>query len=157
MLWKMWPQRKNTVKKKNWKDERERERKKDQKVEYPCLCSCSLFCNPVNYIDHQAPPSMGFPSKNSGVGCHFLLQGVFQTQGSNSCLLHFLHWQVDSLPLSHLGSPGVSLLIPNSWFIFQRLSSHTPFLKSVRQLSVLMMCPFVIFKSIQVDFHYLQL
>ena len=40
-----------------------------------------------------------FPGKNTGVGCHFLLQGIFLTQGSNSLLLH---WQVDSLPLHHL-------------------------------------------------------
>ena len=32
----------------------------------------------------------------------FLLQGFFPTQGSNSCLLWLLHWQVDSLPLSQL-------------------------------------------------------
>ena len=42
----------------------------------------------------QAPLSMGiFPGKNSGVGCHFLLQGIFPTQGLN---LHLLHWQVDA-------------------------------------------------------------
>ena len=45
-----------------------------------------------------------FPIKNTGVGCHFLLQGIFPTQGSNPCLLCFLQWQVDSLPLSHLGT-----------------------------------------------------
>ena len=28
------------------------------------------------------------PSKNTGVGCHFLLQGIFQTQGLNPGLLH---------------------------------------------------------------------
>ena len=27
------------------------------------------------------------------------------TQGSNLCLLHFLHWQADSLPLRYQGSP----------------------------------------------------
>ena len=37
--------------------------------------------------------------KNTGMGCHFLLQGIFQAQGSNSCLLCLLHWQTDSLPL----------------------------------------------------------
>ena len=37
-----------------------------------------------------------------GVGCHFLLQGTFLTQESN---LHLLHGQVDSLLLSHQGSP----------------------------------------------------
>ena len=31
--------------------------------------------------------------KNIGVGCHSLLQGIFPTQGSNSHLLHLLHWQ----------------------------------------------------------------
>ena len=35
------------------------------------------------------------PGKNTGVGCHFLLQVIFLTQGSNSSLLH---WQVDSEP-----------------------------------------------------------
>ena len=40
----------------------------------------------------------------AGVGCHFLLQGIFLTQGLNPYLLHLQHWQVDSLPLSHLGS-----------------------------------------------------
>ena len=40
-----------------------------------------------------------FSGQNTGVGCHFLLQGIFPTQGSN---LHLLHWQVYSLPLHHL-------------------------------------------------------
>ena len=38
-----------------------------------------------------------FPGKNTGVGCHFLLQGIFPTQGSNP---HLLHWQADTLSLS---------------------------------------------------------
>ena len=29
------------------------------------------------------------PGKNTGVGCHVLLQGIFPTQGLNPCLLHF--------------------------------------------------------------------
>ena len=40
------------------------------------------------------------PSKNSGVGCHFLLQGIFLAQGSNPGLLHLLHWQMSSLSLA---------------------------------------------------------
>ena len=51
----------------------------------------------------QVPLSMGFSGKNTGVSCHFLLQGIFPTQESNPRLLHFLHWQADSLPLSHQG------------------------------------------------------
>ena len=44
-----------------------------------------------------------FPGKITGVGCHFLLHGIFLTQGSNSLCL--LHWQEDSLLIHHLGSP----------------------------------------------------
>ena len=50
--------------------------------------------------------SMGFPGKNTRVGCHFGCQGIFSTQGSN---LHLLHWQANSLPLSHQGSPETPL------------------------------------------------
>ena len=46
---------------------------------------------------------MGFPGKNTGVGCHFLLQGIFPTQGLNLGLLHWkwiaplreTKWQLD--------------------------------------------------------------
>ena len=44
-----------------------------------------------------------FPGKDTGVGCHFLLQGIFPTQGSKPGLLHcrqMLYW------LSYKGSPG---------------------------------------------------
>ena len=39
-------------------------------------------------IVHQAPLSMGFSRQGywSGLGCHFLLQGIFLTQRLNSCL-----------------------------------------------------------------------
>ena len=50
---------------------------------------------------HQALLPMEFSRhRNTGVGCHFLLQGIFPTQGSNPCLLSLLHWQVDSLSLA---------------------------------------------------------
>ena len=42
------------------------------------------------------------PGKNTGVGGHFLLQGIFLTQRLN---LQLPHWQADSLPLSHQGGP----------------------------------------------------
>ena len=52
-----------------------------------------------------------FPGKITGMGCHFLLQGIFPTQGSNLHLLCLLHWQADSLPLHHLGSLNILNLI----------------------------------------------
>ena len=42
------------------------------------------------------------------MGCHFLSQGIFPTQGLN---LSLLHWQADSLPRSHQGSPVSSLIL----------------------------------------------
>ena len=42
-----------------------------------------------------------FPGKNAGVGCHFLLQGIFPTQRWKPGLLH---WQADSFTPE---SPGV--------------------------------------------------
>ena len=44
-----------------------------------------------------------FPGKNTGVGYHFLLQGIFLIQGLNSRFLHLLYWQAGSLPT---GPPG---------------------------------------------------
>ena len=44
-----------------------------------------------------SPPS-------SSVHGILLLRGIFPTQGLNLSLLHLLHWQADSLPLSHWGS-----------------------------------------------------
>ena len=54
----------------------------------------------------QAPLFMKFPVKNinTGTGCHFLLQEIFLTQGSNPQLSHLLHWQGDSLPLTPPGN-----------------------------------------------------
>ena len=52
------------------------------------------------------------PGKNIGVDCHFLLQGIFPTQGLNLCLSQLLHWQVYCLPLSHLRNPSHSLWPP---------------------------------------------
>ena len=39
-------------------------------------------------IAHQAPLSVRFSGKNTGVGSHFFLQGIFLTQGLNPGLLH---------------------------------------------------------------------
>ena len=64
----------------------------------------------------QASLLMDFPGKNTGMGCHFLLQGIYPTQISNPQLLHLLNWQADFLPLPHMGSLFLSLpvVIKNS-------------------------------------------
>ena len=55
-------------------------------------------------VAHQTPLPMEF-SRQTYWSCHFLLQGIFLTQGWNPHLLCPLDWQVDSLPLGHEGIP----------------------------------------------------
>ena len=50
------------------------------------------------------------PGKNTGVGCHALLQGIFPTQGSNPSLSHLLYSPAGSLQLAPPGKPIHSLL-----------------------------------------------
>ena len=52
-------------------------------------------CDPEDCSPPGSSLSMG---KRTGVGCHFLLQGIFSKQALNLLLLH---WQADSLPLRH--------------------------------------------------------
>ena len=53
----------------------------------------------------EAPLSVEFSRQEYWSGCHFLLQRICPTPGSTPHLLRLLHRRVDSLPLSHLGSP----------------------------------------------------
>ena len=69
----------------------------------------------LSHLSHvrlfAAPPGCSpweSPGKNTGVGYHFLLLGIFPTQGLNPGLLHLLHGPPGSLlvplgkPLSHV-------------------------------------------------------
>ena len=71
------------------------------KLQYVCVLShVWLFATPWT-VAFQAP-LWESPGKKAGVGCHFLLQGIFLTQELNLCLFSLLCWQVDSLPVSQL-------------------------------------------------------
>ena len=73
-------------------------------------------------------PLWNFPGKNTRVGGCFLLQGIFLTQGSNPCFLHLLQCQVDSLPLSHLGSHEC-ITIEYIWHaVYRQIHHATPLL-----------------------------
>ena len=76
------------------------------------LQSCLTFCDPMDCSPPDSSVHGNSPGRNTGVGCHALLQGIFPTQGLNSCLLHVLHWQAGSLPLVLPRKPqGVQLFI----------------------------------------------
>ena len=60
------------------------------------------------------------PGKNTRVDCHFLLQGIFPTQGSSPGLLHLLHyrqilyrWATEEAPLKRVTDTLLSLQEPS--------------------------------------------
>ena len=82
-----------------------------QKTQVPCgaVLACSVVSDSLQ--PHGLQPTRllcpwDFLGRSTGVGCHFLLKEVFQMQG----LKGLLNWQADSLPMSHLGSPYISLI-----------------------------------------------
>ena len=95
-----------------------------------CVCArahaqlCLTVCDPMDC----SPP---------GSSIHGILQqrilewvampssrGIFPTQGSNLFLLHFLHWQADSLSLVPPGKPY--LTEPTVWYPMQNCGSYYP-------------------------------
>ena len=78
--------------------------------------SCAVFSHSVvsnSLWPHGLLCPWDFPGKNTGVDCHFLLQGIFPTQGSNPSLPHYRQMLYH---LSHQGSP-------KRWLIFWKLGS----------------------------------
>ena len=70
-------------------------------VNSSCVLMCSVVYNslqPWGLSSDRLLCPWNSPGQNTGVGCHFLLQGIFLTQGSNLSLLCLLHWQTDCLP-----------------------------------------------------------
>ena len=67
-----------------------------------CVCVCAR--TDLTLWDHMdcSPPGSSVhgdsPGKNTGVGCHALLHGIFPMQGLDLSLLRLLHWQAGSLP-----------------------------------------------------------
>ena len=58
-----------------------------QTVPMCMLSRVQLFCDPMGYSPPGSSVRGIFPDKNTGVCCHFLLQGILSTQGSKLCLL----------------------------------------------------------------------
>ena len=101
----------------------------DLNILAPCACVCSVTSDslqPPGLIARQVPLSMGFSRLEYWSGLPFPLPGdllipwdwypgypIPDIQGLNPCLLRLLHWQVDSLPLSHLGNPSSALDMPD--------------------------------------------
>ena len=75
--------------------------------------SCPTFCDPMDCSLPGFSVHGDSPGKNTGVGCHFLLQGIFLTQGSNLHLLCLLlcrwilyRWDTREAPSTSLQGVG---------------------------------------------------
>ena len=82
---------------------------------YRCVCSVTSVVSD-SLKPHGLQPSRllcpwDSPCKNTEVGSHVLLQGIFPTQGSNLHLLCLLHCRQILYPLSHLGSPNTDAIL----------------------------------------------
>ena len=80
-----------------------------------CLLSCSVLSDswqPYGLLPAQLFCPWDSQGKNTGVGCHALLQGLFLTQGWTLHLLCLLHWQAGSLPLAPPGKSKAPSYLP---------------------------------------------
>ena len=99
-----------------------------------CLCVCVCVCLSLSpvwlFVILWCSPTWllcpwDFPGKNTGAGCHSLLQGIFPTQGLNPHLdpLHLLHWRRILYHLSYQGSPKASPGSYKTWIEDEACSS----------------------------------
>ena len=78
-----------------------------ESLQVVCAYMLSLtLCNLIGYSPPGSSVHGTFQARNTGVGFHFLLQGIFPTQRQNPHLLGLLHWQSDSLLFAPPGKPS---------------------------------------------------
>ena len=116
--------------------------KKGIKTNFMLLCvhvqllqSCLTLCDPMDFCS-SAPLSMEFSSKNIGVSCHALLQGIFLTQGLNPTLslgrqvffFFFFNYLCHLGSSFYIGTPNQvrwnEWLLKDGRFWFHKLSKH---------------------------------
>ena len=66
--------------------------------------SCRVLCDPMDYNPAGSSVHGDSPGKNTGLGCHALLQGIFLTQGLSPGVLHC---RQILYCLNHQGSPRI--------------------------------------------------
>ena len=111
--------------KENWQDKCWQEYRLTETLKYwlpVCVFNRSVVSNSLR--PHGLQPAKllcpwDSPGKNTGVGSHFLLQGIFPTQGLKPHLLGLLHCRWILYPLSHRGSPSI-------FVYFVSISSEIP-------------------------------
>ena len=101
-----------------------------------CLCLvaqlCPILCDPIVYSLPDPSVPRDSPGKNTGVGCHALLQEIFPTQGLNPRLPHCRHILYH---LSHQGNPASSVQFSSVQLLSHVQLSATPW-TAARQASL---------------------
>ena len=98
---------------------------------YVCVCVCVCVCMPSHVwlfvtlwtVAWQASLTTEFCRQEYWSGLSFPSPRIFLTQASNPSLLRFLHWQANSLPLHHLGSPDGK---PRCWYNRGQIGTRVP-------------------------------
>ena len=93
-----------------------------------CMLNCSVI--PILFRPHRLYTTrllcpLDVPGENTGVGCHFLLQGIFPNQGLNPDLLH---WQARFFTTEPLAKPIPFLFPCNKEPFSSQLNSTGPLL-----------------------------
>ena len=83
--------------------------------------SYSTLCDTIDYSPRGSSVHVDSPDKNTGVGCHALLQEVFPTQGLNP---HLPHCKWVFYHLNHQGSPFVGVIKQKSYFGVRKSLLH---------------------------------
>ena len=99
-------------------------------IKYICVFNHSVtsLCNPMDCSLPGSSVHGDSPGKNTGVGCHALLQGIFPTQGSNLGLLH-CRWIL--YHLGHQGNPKIYIQCNIYTSIFYIIYTCTYFFQAV--------------------------
>ena len=114
------------------------------------LQSCRALCSPMDCSPPGSSVHGNSPGKNTTVGYHVLLQGIFPTQGLNPGLPHCRQILYQ---LSHQGSPSYPSRFSKAWF--ELPESHSKFppatyfaYGNVHVSMSLSMCPALFFPSV---------
>ena len=90
-----------------------------------CLVTqlCPTLCNPIDWSLPGSSIHGDSPGKNTGVGCHALLQGIFPTQGWNSglpycwqilyCLIHHFYSTTNQITINFI----LSIIFLNYYYL----------------------------------------
>ena len=106
-----------------------------------CFClvtqSCPTLCNPMDCNPPGSCVHGDSPGKNTGVGCHSLLQEILPIQGSNLDLLYCRFFIVWVTREAQIMSFFLMAKVFQPWFIHSPTDGHTRDIKKTSTVNIL--------------------